>query len=183
MRKVSLVLVALLIAFAWLSRHPEPARGVTVVFPLKINGTSWQPQILTVPGQKIGIGKVKDKNVTAVLQGSLPDFAADFLDLDPSGKFFLLFDSLTSWRVATNDAGTNATTLQGRVSNDGVFWMFGSYDLPMMPGAMGKIFVTGKVKFQKGSYAPAKVSGIFYFLSDPIDTGLILKFKTDKPLV
>lgn len=182
MRKIVLVLVALVLVFGWLSRRPEPARSSTVAFPLKLNGTSWQPQVLGVPGKKLGTGKVKDKNITAVLQGTLPDFAADFLDLDPSGKFFLFFDNLSSWRVATNDAGSNATTLQGAVSNDGVFWMFGSYDLPMMPGAMGKIFVTGKVKFQKGSFAPAKVSGTFYFLSDPIDTGLILKFKTDKPL-
>lgn len=181
MRKFFLVLVAVIVAFAWLSHRPEPARSGATVFPLKLSGKSWQPQILTVPGQKVGIGKVKDKDVTAVLQNILPDFAADFLDLDPGGKFFLYFDSLSSWRVATNDTGTNTTTLTGRVSNDGVFWMFGTYDLPMMAGT-GKIFVTGKVKFQKGSFDAAKLNGTFYFLSDPIDTGLILKFKTDKPL-
>ena len=94
MRKFFLVLVAVIVAFAWLSHRPEPARSGATVFPLKLSGKSWQPQILTVPGQKVGIGKVKDKDVTAVLQNILPDFAADFLDLDPGGKFFLYFDSL-----------------------------------------------------------------------------------------
>jgi hypothetical protein len=187
MRKIGVVLVAVVALFLWSSRAPRPARGepTSVVFPLKLDGKSWQPQIVGVPGKKVGIGKVKDKNVTAVLQDTLPDFARDFLDLDPSGRFFLYYDSQMNWRVATNPNGDATTALHGQVSNDGMAWMFGEYTLPMAAGT-GDVFVTGKVKFEKGApgvYVPKAVKGVFYFSSTDIDTGLILKFKTLKPVV
>jgi hypothetical protein len=186
MRKRSFIVVVLVLLAVWSSRSPEPARGLSVAtFPLKLNGTSWQPLVQGVPGKKLGVGKVKDKDITAVLQGALDDFAADFLDLDGSGRFFLFYDGNLSWRVATNSAGTDATTLEGMVSNDGIAWMFGEYELPMLMGT-GKVFVTAKVKFQKGLpfgvYVPTSVKGVFHFASEDINTGLILKFKTDKPL-
>jgi hypothetical protein len=185
MRRFVVVLVGLLVLFAVLSRGPEPARAVpgAVVFPLKLAGESWQPQVVGVPGKKLGNGKVKDAAVTAVLQGVLPDFAADHLDRDPSGKFFLHYDGRSTWRVATNANGDDASTLQGQVSNDGVAWMFGTYALPMNLGEIGNVFVTAKVKFVKGTFTPASVKGTFFFSSKAINTGLILKFKTEKPVV
>jgi hypothetical protein len=119
-----------------------------------------------------------------VLKDLLPDFARDFLDLDPSGRFFLHYDGQASWRVATNANGDDATMLHGQVSNDGIAWMFGEYTLPMAAGS-GDVFLTAKVKFEKadpGVYIPKAVKGIFYFSSSDINTGLILKFKTLKPL-
>lgn len=184
MRKFWFGLAAVALIFAALSRGPEPARAVpgAVVFPLKLSGESWQPQVVGVPGKKLGNGKVKDKAITAVLQGILPDFAADYLDLDPSGRFFLHYDGRTSWRVATNANGDNATTLQGQVSNDGVAWLFGTYALPLVMGT-GDVFVTAKVKFVTGTFTPKSIKGTLFFSSAAINTGLILKFKTDKPLV
>ncbi len=187
MRKIGFFLLCLVALFVWSSRSPAPVQsaGGTVVFPLKLSGKSWQPQVIGVPGKKVGLGKVRDKNIIAVLQDTLPDFAKDFLDLDPSGRFFLYYDSQTSWRVATNPDGNDTTMLHGQTSNDGIAWMFGEYTLPLAAGT-GDVFVTGKVKFFKadpGNYMPKSVKGVFYFSSPDINTGLILKFKTLKPVV
>jgi len=181
----SLVLVAAFTALTlWSTHAPNPARGAPAalsIFPLKLGGKTWATGIVEVPGKKVGVGKAKDKNITAVLTAVLPDFAADFLQLDPSGRFFLHYDGKTSWRVATNAAGDNPTTLTGQVANDGTFWMFGEYDIPMH-AENGHAFVTGKVKFERGTFNPKKVSGVVYFHGEPITSGLILKFKTLKAL-
>jgi hypothetical protein len=184
MRKIAVALVVLIGCFVWSWRTPQPARSAlpTVVFPLKIDGKSWQPQIIGVPGKAIGTGPVKDGKTMQILQGILPDFASDYLDLDPGGKFFLYYDSQTQWRAATNPNGQDTTTLTGQISNDGVVWMFGKYTLPM--GDPADIFVTGKVKYQKaapGTYIPTSIKGTVFFSSTEIDTGMILKFKTLKP--
>ena len=186
MRKVLALLVVVVALFAWSWRGPKPARSAVVsqIFPLKVDGKSWQPQIVTIPGKAIGTGPVKDKKTAEILQGILPDFATDFLDLDPSGKFYLYYDSQTQWRAATNPNGENTTTLHGQISNDGVVWMFGEYQLPMGAGT-AQIFVTGKVKYEKagvGIYIPKSVKGQLFFSSVEIDTGMNLKFKTLAPL-
>lgn len=149
----------------------------THVFELNMEGKSWQTAVIINPGVKPPIGKVTNKKIAETLKGELPDFAADYLNLDPGGKFYLLYDGKSSWRVATNPDGVNATTLQGQVANDGQFWMGGSYDSFM---ADATVFLTGKVKFEKGTFDPKKVSGKFYFVSEAIGTGLNLKFKTTK---
>jgi len=188
MRKSWLVVAALVLLAVWSSRSPQPAGGgpSTVVFPLKVSGKSWQPQIVGVPGKKIGNANVKEKNLRAVILGTLADFAADYLDLDPSGRFFLYYDDNLTWRVATNSSGDDTTTLNGQVSNDGVAWMFGTYTLPLAAGD-GDVFVFAKVKFEKGHpfavYVPKSVKGVLYFSSTDINTGLVMKFKTEKPLV
>jgi hypothetical protein len=165
-----------IVAAKWL-QSPGVVAGTTFVFPLSIKGKSWQTDVILNPGVKPPIGKVNDKAIAGVLQETLPDFAAQFLDLDPDGRFFLLYDGKESWRVATNTGGTLATTLTGKVANDGTFWMSGTYSAPM-GGAMGSFFATGKVKFVKGTFDPKKVSGALYFVSDAMSTGLTLKFKT-----
>ena len=101
--------------------------------------------------------------------------------LDPSGKVFLYYDSLTSWRLATNTAGQSTVPLTGAVANDGTYWMMGSYNM----GTAGSIFAVGKVTFDKKAPDPFQaksVKGMFYFFSNLIDTGLVLKFKTGKPV-
>jgi hypothetical protein len=183
MRKLSVIILIVLVALVASGQNPRPAGGVipTVILPLTINGKSWQPAVYGKPGLCLGCGKVKDKAVTEVLQGTLDDFSKDFLPLDPGGKFYLYYDGLTSWRVATNQAGQNAVTLAGRVANDGTFWMMGPYNM----GTMGTVFVVGKVKFDSKAADPftaKSVAGTLYFFSETIDTGLVLKFKTGKPL-
>ncbi|HZR80767.1 MAG TPA: hypothetical protein VFD92_06700 [Candidatus Binatia bacterium] len=180
MRKGLLVILAAAAVLVATWQHPGPAQGVGgTIFPLSISGTSWQPQVYGLPGKPLGNGKVNDKAIKGVLQGTLDDFAKDYLPLDPSGQVFLYFDGLTGWRIGTNSSGSNLVPLSGRVANDGTFWMMGDYNF----GTMGTIFVSGKVKFLKGTFDPKSVSGTFYFFSETINTGLILKFKTKKPLV
>lgn len=162
--------------FAAYSAFGGTSAGTAIaVFELKMSGKSWQTGVVLNPGVKPPIGKVTNKDIAAVLKEELPDFAADYLDLDPGGRFYLFYDTKSSWRVATNSAGTNATTLHGQVANDGVFWMAGSYDFA---GAGGDVFVTGKVTFKKGTFEPKKVKGKMYFVSETITTGLNLKFQT-----
>ena len=185
MRKLAAVLVLITAVFAWSWHRPKSARSAvqSQIFPLKVDGKSWQPAIVGIPGKPLGVGPVKDKKTMQILQGILPDFATDYLDLDPSGRFFLYYDSQTQWRAATNPNGTDTTTLTGHVSNDGQAWMFGQY---VANGSTSQIFVTGKVKFEKadvGVYIPKSVKGQVFFLSDDnLDTGMNLKFKTLAPV-
>jgi len=185
MRRISVVvvvlmLVAVVVAAWWI---PGRAAGAPVaLFPVVLKGTSFQPQVRIVPGKCLGCGKVTDKAITAVLQGTLDDFAKPYLPLDPSGHVYLYFDSLDNWHLATNPNGTGVQVpLSGAVANDGTFWMMGDYNF----GTAGSIFVVGKVAFTKKEpdpFQPKSVKGNFYFFSSMIDTGLNLKFKTGKPL-
>jgi hypothetical protein len=183
MRKIGIAsLVVVLVALgSW--GQPRRAESITTsIFPLSISGKSWQPGVVAPPGRCAGCGKIKDKAVTAVLQGTLDDFAKDYLPLDPSGKVFLYYDSRTDWRVATNVNGQDTVPLSGHVANDGTFWMMGDYNM----GTMGSMFAVGKVKFDKRAADPFQaksVKGTFYFFSELIDTGLVLKFKTGKPVL
>jgi len=180
MRRIVIIVALVLITGFASGRHPRQAEGLgTTLFPLSVKGTSFQPGVYGLPGKSLGSGKVNDKAIQGVLQGTLDDFSKDYLPLDPSGKFFLYFDGLTHWRVGSNTAGAGLVPLSGRVGNDGTFWMMGDYNF----GTAGSIFVVGKVKFQKGSFNPKSVSGTLYFFSEIIDTGLNLKFKTGKPLI
>jgi hypothetical protein len=179
-----LVLAVMLLGAFWL--HPRTAEPiVSLVYPLSIKGKVWQTDIAFGPGFKVGPGKVNDKILAAVLRQELPDFAADFLNLDPGGHFFLFFDGRgadgrTTWRVATNDAGTLATTLTGIMTQDGIFFLSGSYSPPGL-GAIGSCFLTGKAKFAKGTFNPTKISGTCSCLLSSagiIGEGFTVKFKT-----
>jgi hypothetical protein len=114
-----------------------------------------------------------------VLQGTLADFADDYVDLDPGGKFYLYWLDRENWQVGTNPNGQNLSDMVGAAGSDGLFWFAGDYDIPMV-GGLGKAFAVGKVKYVKGTDDPAKISGTLYFVSgsDGITTAMTLKFKT-----
>ncbi len=155
--------------------------GSPFVFELSMSGKSWDTGVILPPGVKPPIGNVKNGDISKVLKGSLPDYADDFLDLDPNGKFYLYYDGKSSWRVATNPDGLDTTTLNGQVANDGQFWMAGNYGMFL---ADADVFCQGKVKFKKGTFEPTKVSGKFFLVSEAITTGLTLSFKTvGKPII
>jgi len=180
-----LVACTALIAVAWVTQGPDPARGgpsATFVFPLKLSGKTWDTTQVGKPGKKLGVGKVKDKTVAAVLRSEIVNAATDYLHLDASGQFFLYYDSKSSWRVATNQFGTNVTMLEGKVANDGTFWMFGEYDIPP-DDETGEVFATGRVKFERGIFNPKSIKGVAYFFSEDIQIGLIVKFKTRKAVL
>ncbi len=47
-----------------------------------------------------------------------------------------------------------------------------------MIGPLADAFMTGKVKFAKGTLNPVKISGTMHFVSVAIGEGLTVKFKT-----
>jgi hypothetical protein len=178
----TLRLAAALAALSLWVTPQSPGDGTTHVFELSISGKSWQTGVVLPLGSKGIIGPVNNKTIQGVLEGTLPDFAADFLDVGGDDKVFLFYDGETNWRVGLQQDGDNAMALVGKVVNDGTFWMSGTYSLF---GANGTVFVQGKVKFDKATETPKSVKGDFYFLNedDPVTTGLVLKFKTKgKPL-
>ncbi len=183
MRRIPVVLFALSVVAltTWQLGGRASGVGPVTIFPLSLSGKSYQPQVRIVPGKCLGCGKVTDKAITAVLQGTLDDFAKDFLPLDPSGHVYLYYDSLDNWRLATNTNGTGTVPLSGGVANDGTFWMMGDYNF----GTAGTIFAVGKVSFTKKDPDPFQaksIKGNMYFFSSVIDTGLVMKFKTGKPV-
>jgi hypothetical protein len=181
MRKTLAVCIALIAVTAWLW-YPQPVQSGagTLVFQLSLKGKTNQTDIAFPPGSKDIVGKVNDKILAAVLQGTLPDFAAQFLHLDGSGKFYLLYDGRDSWRIATNPAGTGATVLNGQTSVQGLFWMAGKVTFPI-PGPDADAFAVGKLKFAKGTFNPTKIGGLVHFVSKDIGECFTLKFKTVGP--
>ncbi|MEO6025494.1 MAG: hypothetical protein ABIR79_01320 [Candidatus Binatia bacterium] len=188
MRTISLVLLAVITVAAWSWSTPRQAEGVgqTVIFPLSVSGKVTQTDIAIGPGFKPKPQKANDKIIGAILRGeNTSDYSVDFLDLlnsDGSGRFYLYFDGRgadgsTSMRVATNGNGAMATTLEGAITQDGVFWIAGKYSAPVV-GTIADAFATGKVKFAKGTFTPLKISGTVHFVSATIGEGFTLKFKT-----
>lgn len=160
--------------------------GGGVVFELSISGKTTQTDVILNPGVKPIQGPVNDKVISETLRGILPDFAAQYLHVDPqgTGKFYLYFDGLTSWRVASNPNGDNAVTLTGRVDNIGNFILFGDYNFAIQgvtPPAF-QICVIGKATFVKGTYTPTKVTGTIYGQSELAGEMFTLKFKSTKKL-
>ncbi len=180
MRKASLALLALVAVASWLWYAPRRAEsgGNAVVFQLSIKGKTNQTDIAFPPGSKDIVGKVNDKILAAVLQGTLPDFAAQYLQLDGGGKFYLLYDGRDTWRVATNATGSGVfTTLNGQTSVQGNFWLAGKVGFPVV-GPNADAFAVGKLKFAKGTFTPTKISGVVHFVSKDIGECFTLKFKT-----
>jgi hypothetical protein len=160
-----------------------PASLGSAIFPLSISGKSWQTDVILNPGVKPPIGKIDDGRIAGVLQGTLQDFAAQFLDLDASGRFFLYYDGRTSWRVATNENGQDTTLLSGQVANDGEAWMSGAYTPPGAQAPIGTIFLRGRVKFIRGTFDAASIAGEAWFVAGGnVGSGLELKWKTGAPV-
>jgi hypothetical protein len=186
MRKFAFVVIASVLACAsWLWLRPGRVEGGngTLVFPLSVRGVALQTDIDAGPGFKPNPGKINDKTVGAVLRGELPDFAADFLDLDPDGRFYLYFDGRqsdgsTSWRIATNPDGKSTTTFTGAMTQDGFFWLSGEYVLPTLMGEVGDVFLFGKATFAKDTFTPTKIGGTCVFVSSAIGEAFTVKFKT-----
>ncbi len=182
MRKVLFPVLVLLLVVTWL--RPPRSEGVvpSFVFPISVSGKAFTTN-LSFPFKP---GKVNDKILGAILRGeNTDDESVPFLDIlhsDPSGRFFVYFDGrnadgTTSWRVATNPNGVMVTTINGAMTQDGVFWLAGTYAVPVM-GTVADAFVNGQVKFAKGTFTPVKITGTLNFVSNVIFQSFTLKFKT-----
>ncbi len=145
------------VAAAGLGAVPDPLPGTqegTVFFTLSGSGTIVHPHGVT-PGLKPFKNKVKLAQITDCIAGTALGCDAGTIEVnagDPTA--YLFFDGLTSWRLATNANGDDATTLTGLVDGKGGFLFTGSHVLS------GTEFVlSGKVKFEKGTFNPKKISG------------------------
>ncbi len=192
MRKIVLLLLVLLVSVLWLRPRRSESVGPTTIFPLSVSGKTWTTDIAFGPGFKQKPEKVSDKIVGAILRGEdTEDESVPFLDIlhaDPSGRFFVYFDGrnadgTTSFRFGTNPDGVMTSTLPGVITQDGFFWVSGSYALPMV-GTSATIFASGKATFVKDTFNPKKIAGTLnIFTTDP-GHGFTVKFKTvGKPLV
>jgi hypothetical protein len=186
MRKILVVLLVLAVYSVWIHPRRVESVGATFTFPLSVSGKAVQTDIALGPGFKPKPGKVNDKIVGAILRGeNTSDYSVSFLDIgghDGTGRFYLTVgprgqDGSITMRVATSPNGVVGTNLTGAVTQDGLFWVAGKYDLPMI-GPLADAFATGKMKFVKGTFTPAKVSGTVHFVSNAIGEGFTLKFKT-----
>jgi hypothetical protein len=190
MRKLVPLVLLLVVAAVWFRPEPVVSGSAAVaIFPLSIKGKTYQPAVtFGGPGAKSPIGKLNDKVIAQVLQGTLPDFAADYLDLDPSGRFFVYFDGrgsngIGTFRVATNPNGIDTTTMDASITNDGFFWAVGKYTMPVI-GGQADINMTGKMTFVKGTYTPKKITGVFNFrfVGGFFNETFTMKFKTLAPV-
>ena len=187
MRKLVPLAVVLGLMTVWPHPHPVVSGQTVAIFPLSIKGKSYQPGVSF--GLKAPSGKLNDKTIAATLQGTLADFAATYLDLDPGGKFYVYFDGrddfgLGTFRVATNTNGVNTTTLNASISPEGLFWATGKYTMPVI-GQDADVFMTGKISFIKGTFNPKKITGTlnFMFTKAGFNEVFTVKFKTLAPVV
>lgn len=190
MRKLLVPLLVVIACTVWLRPHRVEGVGQSVVFPLSLSGKVVQTDIALGPGFKPKAHKVNDKILGAILRGDdTTDYSVQFLDIlhsDGTGRFYVYFDGRGAdgsliLRVGTNPSGTMTTSLQGAVTQDGVFAVAGKYELPML-GPLADVFVTGKMKFAKGTFDPVKISGTVQFVSAAIGEIFALKFKTGPAL-
>lgn len=190
MRKLAPLVVVLGLMAVWPQPHPVLSGGATTIFPLSIKGKTYQPAVSF--GGKAPSGKLNDKVIAATLQGTLADFASTFLDLDPSGRFFVYFDGRNAngtgvFRVATHANGVDTTSMNASITPEGLFWAVGKYTMPVV-GQDADIFMTGKITFVKGTFTPKKITGVFNFMfigtgMAPTNETFTMKFKTLPPVI
>ena len=113
------------------------------------------------PGAKAFKTSVKQAQIISCILGNEPSClvgspgaSGGMIETDAGGQAYLIYVARNFWQLATNPAGTNATDLNGFVAPDGSFMMFGQH-----AGSGATFFLTGKVKFQKGTLVPTLVSG------------------------
>lgn len=110
-------------------------------------------------GQKTFVNKIKSSGIAACITGDEPS-CSGYIEQDAGGKAYLFFDSATSWRAATNPAGTDATTLTGFVGGKGEFTFTGFHEMS------GTEFIfSGKVKFNKGTNVVKAIAGKYQAIS------------------
>jgi hypothetical protein len=152
-------LTAAVAAVAFVSR-PEPVlalggEAIEIVGSGKMNHYHGSFAL----GSKTFVNKITPAGVVKCITGEEPS-CAGLVEVDAGGKAYLFFDSATSWRAATNPAGTGATTLTGFVGGKGEFTFTGHHDL-----SNTDFIFSGKVKFEKGSSVVKSIKGKYQAIS------------------
>lgn len=128
------------------------------LFEITGSGSLLHQHTVPVAGVKAAKTKIKESQIAPCILASLPGGDSTCIDLltpDAGGKAYLFFDSLDTWRIATNLDGTGAVTLTGMIDGKGAFTMAGTD----ADSDNTQIMVTGKVTFAKGTTDPTKLSG------------------------
>ena len=132
------------------------------------------------PGAKAFKTGVKQAQIISCILGNEPSClvgtpgpGGGMIETDAGGQAYLIYVSRNFWQLATNSAGTDATDLNGFVAPDGTFMMYGQH-----AGSASTFFLTGKVKFQKGSLVPTQVGGKILAVAQTQEHMGTGKFKT-----
>jgi hypothetical protein len=146
-------------AFLAMSLAPRPATA-QVTFLIEGSGKIAHHHN-PAPGAKPFKTNVKQAQIISCILGNEPSClvgtpgpGGGMIETDAGGQAYLIYVARNFWQLATNSAGTNATDLNGFVAPDGSFMMYGQH-----AGSAATLFLTGKVKFQKGTLVPTEVSG------------------------
>jgi hypothetical protein len=136
----------------------QPDGGVyagSVAFLLTGSGSIVHPHGVQ-PGLKPFKNTVKIAQISECIAGTAAGCSDGVtIEANPGDpQAYLFFDSLTSWRVATNSNGDEATTLTGLVDGKGGFMFSGTHALTGTA-----MLLSGKVVFEKGTLVPKKISG------------------------
>jgi len=134
--------------------QPEPAIALSgEAFQLTGAGSIRHYHGPPQPRGKTFVNKVKASGISSCISGNEAS-CFGLIEEDAGGAAYVFFDSPTSWRVASNPAGTDATTLAGFVGGRGEFVMSGTHALS------DTLFVlTGKVKFAGKTLNVSRMSG------------------------
>lgn len=140
---------------AWLAlRAPDAEAFSGEVFEITGGGSIVHFDSQPAPGRGPSFkNKVTAASLVDCIKGTEPS-CAGLLDADAGGKAYIFFDTLTRWRVGTSLNGTNATQLEGYVDGKGTFLFMGRH-----AKSGSNVLISGKVKFQKGTYTPLSIKG------------------------
>lgn len=134
----------------------QPDGGVyagSVIFTLTGSGSIVHPHGVQ-PGLKPFKNTVKIAQISECIAGTAAGCGGTIEANPEDPTAYLFFDSLTSWRIATNANGDDATTLTGLVDGKGGFMFAGAHAL-----SGTELLISGKVSFAKGTLTPQKISG------------------------
>ena len=141
-------------AGAWFLAPAQDAQAFnTEIFEITGAGKMAHFESQPQPGKTAFVSSVKAAGVAACIKGTdvtcLP-----FLETDAGGKAYILLESLTRWHVNTSPSPTGATALEGHVDGAGNFVFAGKH-----AKSGSNVLITGKVKFQKGTFTPVSLKG------------------------
>lgn len=142
------------------------------VFEIVGGGRQTHFEVQPLAGKAGFVNTLKATDIAGAIVGTAPG-SGPFLEHDAGGKAYILFDSLTAWRISTNTNGTNALTLNGLVDGAGKFMFAGTHAL-----SGSRVVITGKVKFAKNTYTPLAISGKIVGVSNVTNHFVSGTFKT-----
>lgn len=134
-------------------------------FEIVGTGRQWHFEGPPPHGKRAVSTALKARAIAACIAGTNPlDHCSELIHQDPGGKAYLFPDTInfsgatSSWRITTDIANladsSTYTTMGGLVDASGAFMFAGTH-----LQSVTRFVVQGKVKFQRGTKIPVKISG------------------------